>query len=737
MTRLNPSFILALSLLAMGACNATAPPTDTTIEGDVAVDASDIAIDLASEPDTVEDVVLDSGVEEPPVKGETEWLSWDDGVPAATVNYSETPDGAVEQVRFDGEEPFRIWSIQAAFAVPEAGTARLFIWDDFGGNFFNLNLAKPLATFEREVTPEDDGQWLTFELAEPLTFDPGHMFYAGTVLEGEHAIQLRMDAEAHHAHSDGKGTASSMVWLSKKAPDENGFPALAILNGDFMVRAEIEKIHIVPEEARDFRQLTAEEVGELSFGRASIGDVDGDGDLDVMAAGPQLFLNDGTGFFTNVSADWLGVIAGHNSGVLGDFDNDGDPDYFATGHQGGERLLRNDGDHFTDVTAESGIDDSMFFNCNGDEGVQALPTEAAATLDYNGDGWLDIYQANFICWDAPAAAGPDILWRNNGDGTFTNVTSQTGVSKGQTPGKAGRGVATADANGDGIVDIMVANYRLHKNLYFESQGDGLYKGRGYDTGLEGNGATTGYYGHTIGAAFGDVDHDGDLDLFHANLAHPRFIDFSDKATLWINDGQVESGWTDETEAAQIRYLETPSNPNFLDFDNDGDLDLFYTCVYPDRTSQLYRNDGHPLWTEVTYSSGSAVFGGWGSMVGDMDGDGDLDLLAGGAIYRNRNIRGFGSIRVDVEGLGAGMTNRDGVGVRVEATIGGRLVMRERVGGHGTGVQDAPTLHLGLGTDESADLIVRFPTSGVVIEVDAVPAGAHIRVVEDGTIIGLD
>ena len=695
----------------------------------------DVENDATSEPipDAPSDVGPAADVPPPPPKGDSQWLSHDDDAAVGAIQYQKTPEATYEYVRFEMEQPVRIWALRAQLRVPGPTDVTLYLWDDFGGNFFNFDVDAPLATMTRAVSPADEGQWLTFELPYPVDLDPGRMFYAGLVVDGE-GVQLMVDAGA--VVPEGK-QPTSLAWLSAEPPDEQGFPTLLGAPGDFMLRAEIELIHVVAEADRDFEKIPADELGIPGMSRPAFADVDGDMDLDIMTDGPRLYLNDGAGHFTDVTAQWLPEISGHNGGVFGDFDNDGDPDYFATGHKSpADRLLRNDGGIFTDVTAESGIDDNQDWNCNGEEGVQPVPTEAAAVLDYDNDGWLDIYQANFICWDPPAVGSMDLFWHNNGDGTFTNATQALGADDGQWKGLAGRGVAPADSDGDGWVDVLTTDYRLHKDLFFQNKSGQKMSMTSDANHLSGKGTMWGgavYFGHSIGAAWGDIDQDGDLDVFVASLAHPRFITFSQKATMYLNPGGPEPVFEDVTEAMGIRYLETPSNPNLWDYDNDSDLDLFYTCIYEDRSSQLYRNDGHPAWTEVTYPSGLAVYNGWGSAVADIDGDGDLDLVASGQYFRNRNKSGGGAIFVIPVGSGAGMTNRDGVGVRVTATVDGREVLRERFGGHGTGVQDSPRIHVGLGAQPQVDLVVTFPASGVVVQVPKVPAGSRVRVFEDGEI----
>jgi hypothetical protein len=237
-----------------------------------------------------------------------------------------------------------------------------------------------------------------------------------------------------------------------------------------------------------------------------------------------------------------------------------------------------------------------------------------------------------------------------------------------------------------------------------------------------------YYGHSIGAAWGDVNQDGALDVFIANLAHPRHIEVSQTSALYINNMPETGtlGFDNQIDRGGIRYQETASNPTLWDYDNDGDLDLFLTSVYRNRFSMMYRNDGHPDWTEVTHETGIQVENGWGSAVGDLDGDGDLDLLSGDTVFFNRNPSGNHAVFVRPVGPGA-------IGARVTATVDGETVLRERYGGHGTGVQKSPWLHIGIGQRKSVDLKVTFPGSSKAISVEDVAAGSRLRVDRDGDV----
>jgi hypothetical protein len=508
------------------------------------------------------------------------------------------------------------------------------------------------------------------------------------------------------------------------------------------VRVGYRPLQTVAPEDRYFESNEIGSIGLDNVSRIAFADVDDDGAPDAMLNGPRLYLNDGQGQFREVTSSWIPDDVSANGGVFGDFDNDGDPDYFATGDE--DHLLEHRGDRYVDVTQKSGIDDTQTFECgkNADAKSQHAPTEAAAWLDYDGDGRLDLYQANYHCGGSLRSNSADRLWHNEGGGEFESIDLPVGRGASGDPTQAGRGVAPADADGDGDVDLFVTNYRLDPNFVFENM-QGTKRAPWSDIGrnshLIGTPTQRGvrrYYGHSIGAAWGDVNHDGRLDVFVANLAHPRYIEFSQTSSLYLNKMGAHLGalvFDDVTERADLLYRETASNPNLWDYDNDGDLDLFYTCVYEGRESIFYRNDGHPDWTEVSYRTGLEVEDGWGSATADIDLDGDLDMIAGDKAFINRNLDGRGAVFVRLVGNGAGETNRSAIGARVEATIDGRTVLRERYGAHGTGVQSSPWLHVGLGSQSKTDLTATFPGSGTTVTVSDARAGERITVREDGTI----
>ncbi|MEK7865777.1 MAG: FG-GAP-like repeat-containing protein [Planctomycetota bacterium] len=435
-------------------------------------------------------------------------------------------------------------------------------------------------------------------------------------------------------------------------------------------------------------------------GRVAVGDYDADGFDDLLFQG-ALYRNDGKGVFVNVTKD-AGLDGVGGAGALwADFDNDGLLD-FVVANAPRNRLFRQaEPGKFVDVTEKAGLAIDM----------SATP-EGAAWFDADGDGFVDLYLA---CYESSTELGKpnrDWFFHNLGNGTFEEITEKAGMLA--VPPCCGRGVSCCDWDDDGDADVFVANYRLNPDFLFQNLGGLKFNNVGKEMAAEGTGTSrdnTVYYGHGIGAAWGDLDGDLDFDLVVGNLAHPRFIEFSNKTAILVNGGK-ERGYAfrDAFAESGVEYEETHSDASLADMDNDGDLDLYLTSIYRERPSFLYRNDGEMKFAKVTWRSRTVAFNGWGHAWLDYDNDGDLDLL----------VAGNGQVRLLRNGLPTGRawlqvlpraakSHRTVYGTRVTIRAGGRAQVREVVGGRGTTSQDAAYAHFGLGAFEGTlDVVVRFP-----------------------------
>jgi hypothetical protein len=465
--------------------------------------------------------------------------------------------------------------------------------------------------------------------------------------------------------------------------------------------------------------------------RVAWGDYNGDGWEDLLLNGNTLYRNDKDGTFTDVTA--VAGIGGvpSNGGVWADYDNDGDLDFYATVNSFTSRdaLWRNNGDGtFTDVTLRSG------------EIFDYLPTEGAAWGDYDADGYVDLYVANYETYQTqgdPLGVGtPDVLYHNKGDGTFENVSHEAGIEL-ATP-LCGRGVVWGDYDDDGDADIYVSNYRLQPNLLWRNNGNGTFTDVAHASGVDGKAiqavpGSEGRYGHTIGSDFGDYDNDGRLDLYVSNLAHPRYIEFSDLPMLMQSRG--DGTFTDRFATAGIAYCETSSDPAWGDFDNDGDLDLYFTAVYEGRWSKLYRNDGRGRFTDVTAATRTAVNNGWGCAWADYDRDGFLDLAVGsGSGFQLLHNKGNSDHWVEVELVGTSC-NAAAIGARVKVIAGGTSYIREVQGGRGTTSQNMLACHFGLGAySGDMEVWVSWPGEAEYKQGGTAKADSRVRVVQPKSVV---
>jgi hypothetical protein len=301
---------------------------------------------------------------------------------------------------------------------------------------------------------------------------------------------------------------------------------------------------------------------------------------------------------------------------------------------------------------------------------------------------------------------PDHLLRNAGGVRFEDVSAAAGVVSAEP--MCGRGVAWADFDNDGWADILVTNYRLDPNFLWRNRGDGTFENVARTTGVEGQ-EQEGAFGHSIGAEWADFDRDGDLDVFLANLAHPRYIGFSDPSQLLVNDSGSSPRFDDRFDDAGLVFDETASEPAWGDFDNDGDQDLFVTAIYQGRRSTLYRNDGNGTFTDVTWLAGARVDNGWGAAYADIDRDGDLDLAVGsGDGVRLLRNDGNASHWIHIRAVGTA-SNRSAIGARVTVTAGPLKQMAEVQGGKGTGNQHSLPVEFGRSWGRPVTVEVWFPS----------------------------
>ena len=606
----------------------------------------------------------------PPVEGSEAELFYDDN--SGEGYFSQVNQGDMESLSFFVEHPATLVSLRFMFSSSGGGgPAVLKLWKDGGGHSPDMAIE---AIAPKSVTVEP-GAWFQWDLSgEDIELDPLQPIHVGIeVVNGGPTLAV-----------DNSSTDQQHSLLYIK--DEDAW--YGVSDGNFMVRATLRYHDVVTDPA--FVDVT-DHIGAKSAARPAWGDFDNDGWPDLLINGHTLLRNTGNGTFTDVTE--TAGIGGRSvgGGLWADVNNDGWLDIFVAGGEGDGLWINNGDGSFTETPRQSGAPGDSY------------PSEGAAFADYDNDGWVDLYIANYEKPDQMSAGTPDFFWHNRGDGTladFTGKLANLGTDQ------CGRGVVWCDFDNDGDSDLFVANYRLDPDFFFINDlGSGyLYNdAKGY--GVEGEPVSSGSYGfnygHSIGASFGDYDNDGDFDLVVGNLAHPRFIEFSDKTMLYQNSGdtgdpQTSYRFTDVRQPAGIAYAETHSEASFADIDNDGWQDLFLTSIYVGRQSFFYRNKGDGSFEDAGYQTGLWVENGWGAGFCDFDRDGDLDV-ATRRFMRNDGSSATENHWLQVRAFGGLNTNRAAIGVRIIVDAGNGLRMMQEVGGgKGTTSQDDLTRHFGLG-----------------------------------------
>ena len=494
-------------------------------------------------------------------------------------------------------------------------------------------------------------------------------------------------------------------------------------------------------------------------------DYDNDGWMDIFLlcgtrlegapeqASNRLYRNNRDGTFTDVTENaGLHAVGWANGVCVGDYNNDGFEDIFCT-YFGQNRLYRNNGNGtFTDVTKEAGLLSS-----------ETRWGAGCSFVDYNRDGHLDLFVSNYVRFDLakapipgdgatcnwkgiPVNCGPmglptgrHLLYRNNGDGTFTDVSKDSGIDKATET--YGMTVVAADFDEDGWPDIFVACDSTPSLLFMNNHDgtfreEGIVRGVAYsDDGMEQAG---------MGVGIGDYDLDGHLDLFKTHF-------MGDTCGIFRNDGKAN--FDDRTRAAKIgvetRFVSWGTG--LADLDNDGYPDIFIVTgsVYPEVERKLpdypyktprvvFRNLGNGTFEELGDEAGPAVVephSGRGCALGDFDNDGDIDILIINmneppSLLRNDLAGKQNWIKILLVGV---KSNRSAIGARVLVHYGSKVQAQARVSQSSYYSSSDPRLHFGIGESKIVDVEIYWP-SGLHERHNAIPANQLVTIREEKGIV---
>ncbi|MDE0089676.1 MAG: CRTAC1 family protein [Candidatus Poribacteria bacterium] len=453
-------------------------------------------------------------------------------------------------------------------------------------------------------------------------------------------------------------------------------------------------------------------------------DYDNDGDLDIYfvngcdlpgATSPippqnKLYRNDGDRYL-DVTEDASVGDSGYGLGCcVGDYNNDGFVDLYVTNY-GKNVLYQNNGDgSFTDVTEKAGV--------GGDR-----LSSGCAFLDYDADGYLDLYVVNYVQFDTvtnpecmrqgiPVYCTPealngeaDMLYRNNGNGTFTDVTQRAGITA--PPGK-GLGVVCGDVDNDGDIDIFVANDTT-PNLLYLNNGDGTFTEDALFAGVALSEEGRAYSG--MGANLGDFDNDGFLDIVITNFQDQVNSIYQNAKNGFFNDVSFATGIGEKS----LPYLAW--GVDFVDFDNDGWLDLFVANGHLDDNIVeidpvgTYKQVNQIFWNNrgVTFKVEKVALPpkvSRGAAFGDIDNDGDIDIIVANlkdtpTVLRNESGNAGNWLSIKLVGTHCA---RDAIGARVTVVAGKLTQIREVKSGSGYLSQNDMRLHFGLGDVKQVDSV---------------------------------
>ena len=468
----------------------------------------------------------------------------------------------------------------------------------------------------------------------------------------------------------------------------------------------------------------------------------------------KLYQNNGDGTFIDITQKAGVGDTGYGVGCASaDIDNDGYPEIYITNY-GHNRLYHNNGDGtFTDITQKAGVGDARWGT-------------SCAFLDYDNDSDVDLYVVNYMkfsveenrwwetrgirtyCSPTDQIAGshfvsePDILYRNNGDGTFTDVTEAVGISH----RALGLAVAVGDYDNDGYPDLHIAN-DMEADLLYRNNGDGTFTetadltGTGYD----GNG----FPGSGMGSAFGDYDNNGYLDLVVSNASSLPVVLYQNESAAFFTDVSFTSG----IGAVTLPYFKWAVE--FFDYNNDGLLDIFVAnghlqenialfsdSTYP-QSDLLFRNtrqqNGTYHFTDASVEVGLAQLSkkvSRGAAFGDYDNDGDIDIFLNNSNQPATLLRNEGSNSnhwLTIQPIGT-QSNASGIGTKIVVTAGELSLFKEVRSGASYLSQSDLRVHFGLGENTEVDTLEIHWQSGLTEQFSNLKSNQILRIKEGQGII---
>jgi hypothetical protein len=444
----------------------------------------------------------------------------------------------------------------------------------------------------------------------------------------------------------------------------------------------------------------------------SFADYDGDGwdDITLTSASnePLMFFKNYQGFFVKETLIMPEITYQTRAVNWVDYDNDGDKDLFVTSDTNGNRLYEKNATGLVDVTVQSGIP------------LDNLYTFGASWGDINNDGCLDFYLSNRIEIGVIA----NLLFKNNCDGTFTNVTDEVGLTNSPALTFCS---GFFDINNDGWQDLYIANDKFFPNILYKNNGDGTFTDISSSSG-------TNLIVDAMSVTVDDFNNDGFLDIFITNT--PNVVSTLSIGSILLQNNGDET-FTDVSISSRTQLDSYSWGSSFLDAENDGDLDLYVSCSYTDSSGYpsyaFYENQ-----SDETFSAPNGIgFIGnnevsYASAIGDVDNDGKVDILVSNGfntppfLWQNQSVSTNNYLSISLEG---NLSNRDGVGAMLEISVNEEKQFRYIMNGEGYLTQNSLKEFFGIGEAEIVDYIKVKWLSGVEDVIYNITVNQNITIVE--------